>query len=145
MCGDELKHALMNFHQIYRWWTDNSNRIDSIIHEMEGIKGIRYDREVSKGVTQINVDERMINLISKKDELIVSSKHYEKMVNEVYDFVEWLDEPYKSMIKDKYFKEISDTKLEKRYGYHRTQIWRIINNKVNDFKKMQHATHKKGL
>ena len=133
MNAEELKHALMNYHQIYRWWTDNSNRIDAIIHEMEGVKGIRYDKEISKGGNPINFDERMLNLIAIKDELIVASKHYETMVCGVHDFIEQLEEPNKSMASDKYYDEMCDTKLEQKYNYSRMAIWRIIDGLIKSY------------
>lgn len=139
MTEAELKHALQYYRDIYRWWTENSNRIEAIINDLEGVKAIRTDKELEKPQVT-NRDPYILDLIEKKDKLIATSKHYEQMVSEVHDFIDWLDEPYKQMVIDKYFNEINDTKMELKYCYSRMQIWRIINYKVNDYIKLKDVT-----
>ncbi len=133
MTAEELKHALINYHQLYKWWGVNTDRILCITYEMEGVKGIRYDKEISKGGSPINIDEKMLNLIALKDELIVASKHYEKMVSEVQKFIEWLDEPYKQMVIDKHLNEYSKTKMARKYSYSERHIYRIIEKLVDEY------------
>jgi len=133
MSGEELKHALMNYHQIYKWWEVNDVRIQAIIYEMEGVKGIRYDKEISKGGSPINFDEKMLNFIKIKDELIVSSKHYAHMVEEVHNFIAWLEEPFKTMVSDKYIGEMCNTKLEHKYNYSSRGIQYIIDGLVSKY------------
>lgn len=141
MIGEELKHALINYHQVYRWWGVNSDRILCITYEMEGVKGIRYDKEMSKGGSPINIDEKMLNLIAIKDELIVASKHYEKMVNEVHDFIEWLEEPYKQMVIDKHFNDFSKTKMSIKYSYSEGHIYYIINGLIDKYTKSKNTSY----
>lgn len=108
---------------------------------MEGVKGIRYDKEISKGGSPVNVDEKMLNLIALKDEVIVASKHYEKMVNEVQMFIEWLDEPYKQMVIDKHLNEFSKTKMARKYSYSERNIYYIIDNLIDKFIKSKDSLH----
>lgn len=133
MTAEELKHALINYHQINKWWGVNTDEIICITYEMEGVKGIRYDKEISKGGSPINIDEKMLNLIALKDELIVASKHYQTMIYEVQKFIDWLEEPYKQMAIDKYIEEMSDTKLEHKYNYSARGIRYIMDNLVSKY------------
>ncbi len=140
MTVEELKHALINFNSIYKWWELNSQQYQTILHELEGVKGIRYDNVIGRSRSTLNLDQKKIKLIEEKDKLVAKNKYYEDTVKEVYDFIEWLDEPYNAMVMDKYFKELSDMRLEDKYGYHRTQIWRIISKKIVDYVNMQRVT-----
>lgn len=133
MTAEELKHALINYHQVYKWWGVNTDRILCITYEMEGVKGIRYDKEISKGGSPINIDEKMLNLIALKDELIVASKHYQTMVYEVQKFIDWLDKPYKQMVIDKHLNEYSKTKMARKYSYSERHIYRIIEKLVDEY------------
>ena len=141
MTAEELKHALINYHQVYKWWEVTTDRILCITYEMEGVKGIRYDKEVTSGGSPINVDEKMLNLIALKDELIVASKHYEKMVSEVHDFIEWLEEPYNQMVIDKHLNEFSKTKMARKYSYSERNIYYIIDNLIHKFIKSKDTLH----
>ncbi len=132
MTVEELKHALINYHNIHKWWQVNSNRIEAIINEMEGVKGIRYDKPMSKGASK-NLDQKQLQLIERKDKLIITNKHYEIQVMAVHDFIEWLEEPYKQIIIDKYFNDMNDTKLEHKHGYERSSVWHIVNRMINRY------------
>lgn len=129
MTVEELKHALVNYNHINEWWEVNNLRIEAIIYEMEDVKGIRFDSEPTNAKT--DRQKKLIDLMEKKDKLILKNKYYFDVVNEVRDFIDWLDEPYKSMIIDKYLKEICDTKLEQKYHYTRMGMWKIVDRLAN--------------
>ena len=131
MTVEELKHALINYNHINQWWEVNNDRIQCIIYDMEDVKGIRFDSEP----TNANTDrqKKLIDLIEKKEKLILKNKYYFDVVNEVRDFIEWLDEPYRSIIIDKYLNELSDSKLELKHGYERSSIWHIVNRMIQKY------------
>ncbi len=126
MIADELKHALMNYHHMKRWKQLYDNKIEAVEYEMEGVKGINYNKEMAKGATQTNHEQRLLSLIEKKDKLIVASQYYNDMINEVESFINWVEEPYKQIIRDKYIHNFDDKYLLKKYHYTREAIRKII-------------------
>jgi len=96
MNAKELKNALMNYNHLKRWGDDYKSEVDKIIYEMEGVKGIRYDNEMSNSTE--NHDTKMLRLIAQKDKMIVEVKHYQNHIYEVSKFIDWLEEPYKQIV-----------------------------------------------
>lgn len=136
MTVEELKHALINFNSIMEWWEVNQMGVEAIIYEMEGVKGIRFDREPTQKA-DTNVDKRMLHLIEKKDELIIANKYYENTVNEVHNFIEWLEEPFKQMVIDKHLNEYSNTKMTRLYCYSQSHIYYLIDRLIEKYIKKQ--------
>ena len=131
MNAKELKNALMNYNHLKRWGDDYKSEVDKIIYEMEGVKGIRYDNEMSNSTE--NHDTKMLRLIEQKDKMIVEVKHYQNHVYEVSKFIDWLEEPYKQIVVDKHFNDLSDRKLELKYHYSSVGIWKIINRMIERY------------
>lgn len=139
MTVEELKYALINYNRINQWWEVNNDRIQCIIYDMEDVKGIRFDSEPTNAKT--DRQKKLIDLIEKKEKLILKNKYYFEMVNEVRDFIEWLDEPYKQMVIDKHLNEFSKTKMARKYSYSERNIYYIIDNLIDKFIKSKDSLH----
>jgi len=105
MSGEELKHALQKYNRMIVWVKSNEERIIAITLYSEGMEEL-------------------------KKKLIVENHYYYTMLETVDDFIKWLDEPIKSLAQDKYIKQLPDVELELDYNYCRSQIFRIIEDKI---------------
>lgn len=133
MTSEELKHSLMNYHNIKRWKQLNDNKIDEVVNNMKGVKGIRYDMEKSKGGSPVNQDKRMISLIEKKDKLMLASDYYQVMIDEVDNFIKWVEEPYKQIIRDKYIHEFDNDFITKKYHLSKSNIHYNIDRCISNY------------
>ena len=117
MSGEELKHALQKYNRMIVWVKSNEERIIAITLYSEGME-------------------------ESKKELIVANHYYYTMLETVDDFILWLEEPIKSMVQDKYIKQLSDVELELDYNYCRMHMMRMIEDRANEYilKKMLHVT-----
>ncbi len=67
------------------------------------------------------------------DELIASLKHYQRMIKAVDDFIYWLEEPYKQMLRDKYINRFELKYISKKYGYNDSAIYKIIKRNIKKY------------
>lgn len=132
MTVEELKNALINFNNIFKWLEVNSLNYIAVIVNLEDVHAIRYDREVI-GSRMINKDPIKLELYDKKDKLDAKRKYYEDMIDEVNLFFNWLDKPCRDIAIDKYVNELSLKELSAKYNYHSSTIWRMLENRIDEY------------
>lgn len=132
MTVEELKNALINFNNIFKWLEVNSLNYIAVIVNLEDVHAIRYDREVI-GSRMINKDPIKLELYDKKDKLDAKRKYYEDMIDEVNLFFNWLDKPCREIAIDKYVNELSYKELAEKYNYNSSTIWRMLENRIDEY------------
>lgn len=95
---------------------------------------IRWFKENEERIIA-NVQYSNYNLEDLTQSLIIANKYYMNMLMFADKFIEWLDEPTKSMVKDKYINEIIEVELELEYGYTYRHIRKIINKYIDEYLK----------
>jgi len=132
MTTDDVRDALVNYHR-YKRRLENAN-LDLIAI---------VTKQTKTGGSIIRMPEHptdktkfILNCIEDKTVIERRCAYWRDMVYLADAFIRSLPNtplPYQSIVTDKYINRISDYKMELKYNYERTQIWRIINLAIKKY------------
>ena len=131
MTVEELKHILFNLDTIQKLYEQSKLMIEVIDYRMEGVKGIMYHDEP----TRISVDrqKRLIELMMKKDKVVLKQEYYSDMLNEVQRFINSLQGQEKAIVisRFKHGKAIND--IADNLSINTRTVYRIINETIRNY------------
>lgn len=131
MTVEELKHILFNLETIKELHEQSKRVIGAIDYEMEGVKGIRFDREPSK--MTIDRQSRLIELIEKKEKVNLKQEYYSNMIKEVKSFISSLDGREKRIIMSKFMHKKAIYEIADECEINTRTVYRIINDSIRNY------------
>lgn len=132
MTTDDVKDALTNYHSYKR-------RLEQANLELIAI----IAKQTKAGGSIIKMPEQptdrthfQLECIAQKDEINNKARYWRDMIYLAEAFIKALPNtplPYHDIVTDKYINRMCDYKLEVKYSYERTQIWRIIKHAIKKY------------
>lgn len=129
---NQLKENLEKYESIKKAIQIKEEEMDTIIYELENVKGIKYEKVMSGGSSNNN-EQKRLGLIDKKSLLSWEITSLQSKLRMVNCFVWSIKDPVKSLIQDRYFEKKKLNELELKYGWSSTTIWRKINREIENF------------
>jgi len=123
----DVKYALEKYHQIRKAYQAAMDKIEAVnavrFKPGTSMPKIPESEPEDRGMTAI----KNMNRHDSAVEDMLSKRYYIRIQDE---FMVSVPEKYKDMIEDKYINRITGCEMEKKYGYDRTQMFRIINKLI---------------
>lgn len=130
--------TFMNTYRSYLGLTerieDLDTKIELLVYEMEGVKGVRFDRTPSVPDPH-QAEEKMLELIEQKAELEKEREILNKAVDNVKAII---DKEFRHISKDATLVIVRNAagesleKLSEEYGYTPSGLWRYIKREVEN-------------
>lgn len=122
----DIKIGLQNYSML-------KNKIKQVKEKIEYIESKQF--KVGGSIVKIpenptNNEQYKLGLIEKKFQYKKDLEMYNYYIDIVDSFLNALQEPLKSLIKDKFINHKSITLLERKYSYSSRQIYRIIDKSI---------------
>mgnify|MGYP001095559103 CR=1 FL=1 len=126
----DLKHDL-------KYYTELKQGILKLENDLRDVQ-YQLERVISGGVVKVSHDqpkEKKVNyyLYETKAKLEADLIYLKNRLKKVDDFVFFLDEPYKSVVRDKYIYGFSYEKVAIRNNFSGTAIYKIIDTKIRKY------------
>ena len=131
MTVEELKHILFNLETIKELYDQSQRVISAIDYEMEGVKGIRFDREPSKMTNDRKT--RLIELIEKKEKVNLKQEYYSNMLEEVKKFTNSLEGREKRIIISKFKHKKAIYQIADEHEITSKTVYNIINETIRNY------------
>lgn len=124
----DVKYALEKYHQIRKAYQIAQDKITEV-----NTKRFKAGSSMPK-MPESNPESKSMTIIrnmekhDKAVEDLLTKKYYIGIQEE---FIASIPEKYRGMVEDKYINKLPCSQMEKKYGYDRTQMFRIINRLID--------------
>lgn len=127
---EDIKHALKKYHFNHNKVVKARERINAINDLMTHIpSGINT---LPKSKTTVK-NSRLLDLIERKDIILHNVQAHVYYLQLAYDFIYWLSSPERQMIVDRYINNMTIDELSNKYHFSNRQIYRYIDQLINDY------------
>jgi hypothetical protein len=126
---EDFKHDLKSYNELKKGIEIFKEKLKDTQYQLERVGG---------GVVKVSKDqpkEKKINydLYEKKTKYEYMIDYYNLRIKEVHDFIEWLEEPYKSVVKDLYIHCFKYDKVAMRNNFSGTVVYKIIDKEIKKY------------
>ena len=125
----DVKNALKNYHKLKNSIQRTLEKIEYIEVQQTKVGG----SIIKMPENSVQNDQRKLGLIERKSRLEKDLEMYRYYISIADEFIRLLQEPYKSLIRNKYIDRIENSKLSEVYHYSRQNIDKTINKLIERY------------
>lgn len=125
----DVKHALEHYHEIREAARRTQDKIDAVnAQRFKAGSSI-----ITIPETTSSPDQKIIRNMERHDKLMKEYQRYHDDMVTADSFIQAIPARYRDMVVDKYVHRLNCHKMQQKYNYDRTQMFRIINRLIEAF------------
>lgn len=124
-----FKNELRNLFAYERDLNRLDQKIEDLLYEMTGVKGISYSKIPSTVNPELS-EERRLELIEEMDVLVTEKKRLQLNITHIYATLSLLNEKDRKAMIDLVAKRIKSEEVAFNNGYSKSGIWKRIKKEI---------------